>query len=117
MIFFLGGADKRRPGQKENDERSKAMDKAYHRVLFLILTEYWFDKIKSGEKTHEYREARDYWNIRLAGKRFDHVCFRRGYKSKEKMIFTVKSIERKQNIPNDLNLPDVWDIELGERIA
>ena len=45
------------------------MDKATARVLFLILTEHWFDEIKSGRKTHEYREARDYWNKRLTGKR------------------------------------------------
>lgn len=85
------------------------------RVLFLILAEPWFYEIKSGKKTHEYREARDYWNVRLKGKKFDYVFLRRGY-TKDKMIFKVKSIKRKQNIPNDLNLPDVWDIELGERI-
>ena len=27
------------------------MDKATDRVLFLILTEHWFDEIKSGRKT------------------------------------------------------------------
>lgn len=25
----------------------------------------WFDKIKNGEKTHEYREVKDYWTKRL----------------------------------------------------
>lgn len=30
------------------------------RVLFLILAEPWFYEIKSGKKTHEYREAQDY---------------------------------------------------------
>lgn len=93
------------------------MDKATARVLFLILTKHWFDEIKSGRKTHEYREARDYWNKRLTGKRYTHVALRRGYgKGAEVMIFKIDALTRKQNIPNDLNLPDVWDIELGERI-
>lgn len=93
------------------------MDKATARVLFLILTEHWFDEIKSGRKTHEYREARDYWNKRLTGKRYTHVALRRGYgKGAEVMIFKINALTRKQNISNDLNVPDVWDIELGERI-
>ncbi len=93
------------------------MDKATARVLFLILTKHWFDEIKSGRKTHEYREARDYWNKRLTSKRYTHVALRRGYgKGAEVMIFKIDALTRKQNIPNDLNLPDVWDIELGERI-
>lgn len=50
------------------------MDKATDRVLFLILTEHWFDEIKSGRKTHEYREAREYWNKRLTGKRYTHAA-------------------------------------------
>nr|DAI52721.1 MAG TPA: hypothetical protein [Caudoviricetes sp.] len=32
------------------------------------------------------------------------------------MIFKINALTRKQNISNDLNVPDVWDIELGERI-
>ena len=93
------------------------MDKATARVLFLILTEHWFDEIKSGRKTHEYREARDYWNKRLTGKRYTHVALRCGYtKGAEVMIFKINALTRKQNISKDLNVPDVWDIELGERI-
>ena len=87
------------------------------RVLFLILAEPWFYEIKSGKKTHEYTEARDYWNKRLTGKRYTHVALRCGYtKGAEVMIFKINALTRKQNISNDLNVPDVWDIELGERI-
>jgi hypothetical protein len=34
-------------------------------MLTLHLKKVWFDKIKSGEKTHEYREVTDYWFRRL----------------------------------------------------
>lgn len=36
-------------------------------IMFVFnLKKEWFDKIKSGEKTHEYRKYNDYWK-----KRFD----------------------------------------------
>ena len=34
-------------------------------VLTFNVKKQWFDKIKSGEKTHEYREVKDFWTIRL----------------------------------------------------
>lgn len=34
-------------------------------MLTFNLKKEWFDKIKSGEKTHEYRELKDYWTKRL----------------------------------------------------
>lgn len=112
----MGGAVFRRPGYKEN-RKEQTMDKATDRVLFLILTEHWFDEIKSGRKTHEYREAREYWNKRLTGKRYTHVALRRAYgKGAEVMIFKIDALTREHNIPNDLRAADVWDIKLGERV-
>lgn len=35
------------------------------RIVFNLKRE-WFDKIKSGEKTVEYRESKDYWWRRLS---------------------------------------------------
>lgn len=35
-------------------------------MLTFNLKKEWFDKIKSGEKTHEYRVATSYWNVRLS---------------------------------------------------
>lgn len=41
----------------------------------------WFDKIKSGEKTHEYREVKDYWTDRFVknffgvSKKTDSIIF------------------------------------------
>ena len=34
-------------------------------MLTFNLKKEWFDKIKSGEKTHEYREVKPYWTKRL----------------------------------------------------
>ena len=33
--------------------------------ITLHLKKQWFEKIKSGEKTHEYRIANDYWHTRI----------------------------------------------------
>ena len=30
-------------------------------TLKLVLTDHWFEEIKSGRKTHEYRECKWYW--------------------------------------------------------
>lgn len=34
-------------------------------MLTFNLKKEWFDKIKLGEKTHEYRDIKPYWTIRL----------------------------------------------------
>lgn len=34
-------------------------------MLTFNLKKEWFDKIKNGEKTHEYRECKSYWTKRL----------------------------------------------------
>lgn len=30
-------------------------------ILKVVLTDYWFDKIESGEKKHEFRKATPFW--------------------------------------------------------
>ena len=35
-------------------------------MLTFNLKKEWFDKIKSGEKAHEYREVKPYWTRRIA---------------------------------------------------
>lgn len=85
-------------------------------LLHLFLKFDWYDKIASGEKTVEYREPSEYWNSRLQNKRYDLVRFQRGYyKNPPSMIFEVKKISLWHGA-NDLNLPKVWAIKLGERI-
>lgn len=34
-------------------------------MLTFNLKKEWFEKIKNGEKTHEYREVKDYWTNRI----------------------------------------------------
>ena len=49
-------------------------------MLTFNLKKQWFDKIKSGEKTHEYREVKPYWTKRL-GIKTDSIKFLRiGFK-------------------------------------
>lgn len=44
------------------------------------LKKEWFEKIKSGEKTHEYREFKPYWNKRIGKlKQGDVIVFCKGY--------------------------------------
>ena len=37
------------------------------KTLHLVLTQYWYSKIESGEKTSEYRACSEYWNKRFCG--------------------------------------------------
>lgn len=47
--------------------------------LFLIVKRKWFDLIKVGEKTTEFRDATEYWEKRILNKNFSHVVFQMGY--------------------------------------
>lgn len=81
--------------------------------LSLVITYHWYDQIRSGLKTSEYREVKPYWDKRLS-KQYDTVTFQRAYTS-TKMVFKVLSIA-KTTKPNDLKLPEVYEIKLGEQI-
>lgn len=57
------------------------------KTLHLNLEGRYFDQIKSGEKTHEYRLMNGYWKNRLFGKNgsrkeFDNILIKRGYPKK-----------------------------------
>ena len=95
-------------------------------MLTFNLKKQWFDKIKRGEKTHEYREVKEYWTKRL----FEHyyiygikscnekeecelVC---GYASKDdkgkRLNAKIKSISIVNGKNTDLAVDrDVYDIE------
>ncbi len=86
--------------------------------LNLVLKYEWFDKIKSGKKTKEYREIKHYWNSRLTRPEgfYKSVIFQKGYKKNpESMEFEIKCIYRSTE-SNDLGLDRVWVIELGRRL-
>ena len=88
-------------------------------MLTFNLKKEWFEKIKSGEKTHEYREYKPYWIKRIYGncsKDFK-VCFCLGYPHKDdqdKRIYAniIGIFQRKSGINTDLKTrKPVIDIE------
>jgi len=54
--------------------------------LFLILNAKYFNEIKSGKKTSEFRLMTEYWLKRLASKNWQHVTFQLGYAKKAERI-------------------------------
>lgn len=91
--------------------------------LNLVLTAKWFDMIAKGIKKEEYRAINQYWINRLCVsrneikiKRFDEVCFHRGY-TKTTMVFKIKNItigkgRKGWGAPEE----GVFIIKLGEKI-
>lgn len=102
------------------------------KILRMVLTDHWFDEIKSGRKTHEYRTYSKHWVKRLTftsddlsaiGFRrfipFDFIEFQRAYrKNPERMTFKIKRIGLLlSGINTDLKCDEpVFDIEMGERV-
>lgn len=103
--------------------------------LKLVLTDHWFEEIKSGRKTHEYRKATPYWRKRIVyeimdclpysmgcivhyGSNYDYVEFQKAYrKNPERMTFHIKKVNIINGKNTDLKIDeDVIDIELGKRI-
>lgn len=97
-------------------------------MLTFNIKKEWFEKIKSGEKTHEYREVKDYWTTRITNYfhididklksgttywytgSFD-IIFRMGYVG-EKLRATTKSIKIIAGLNSDLKIDKpVYDIE------
>ncbi len=89
-------------------------------TLKLVLKDIWFEKIKSGVKTHEYREYKDFWIKRLSPpNQYSYVEFQKAYrKNPERMKFEIRSIKvLDTKSANDLTVDSpVFDIELGKRI-
>lgn len=90
------------------------------RILDLPVKGIWFDKIASGEKTHEYREYSKWHKISVF--RYDKVRFRRGQtiKASDKantMLFEITGIVIMPGINTDLHIKKpVFDIMLGKRL-
>jgi len=49
------------------------------RTLTLALKGEYFDAIKAGTKTEEFRQVTPYWRKRLEGQRYDSIELTRGY--------------------------------------
>lgn len=87
-------------------------------ILDLPLKKYWFNQIKSGAKTHEYRNTA-LWKSKLAGdkkRNYHTIRFRLGQlaKSTDKKVLYAKilSIKKVNGLDTDLKINhDVYDIE------
>lgn len=77
-------------------------------MLIFPLKKEWYEKIKSGEKTVEYREVKDYWSkkivqeLNLCGK--PKCYFQLGYNSGTRLKATICKIERVDGINTDLKI-------------
>ncbi|EIF9762887.1 ASCH domain-containing protein, partial [Escherichia coli] len=47
--------------------------------LQLAVNGEYFDQMKSGEKTEEYRLCNDYWNKRIMFREYDRLIITKGY--------------------------------------
>lgn len=106
-------------------------------MLIFHLKKEWFEKVKSGEKTHEYRVYNDYWKKRINKLQKDiefrkqvlditsthpdkvSVCFMCGYPSyddNDKILYkVVKNISVVDGKNTDLKIDrKVFDIDFGE---
>lgn len=83
--------------------------------LIFVLKYEWYDKIANGTKTKEYRAVTDYNTHKLFLRDYKTITFLRGYNKENKLKFKIAGI-CKTTAPNDLNLPEVYEIKLGERI-
>lgn len=51
-------------------------------LIFHLKGEY-FDQIKAGTKTEEFRLVNDYWKRRLMGRTYEHIILTRGYPKRD----------------------------------
>lgn len=81
------------------------------------LKKEWFEKIKRGEKTHEYRLFNDYWNARIPKlKKGDIITFCKGYPKSDdndsRLTAIIEKIDIDIGLKTDLKVLEyVWDIE------
>lgn len=63
-------------------------------TLHLVLKRKWFDMILSGEKKEEYREFKEFWFNRFAGRNYNRIVFQHGYsKNADRVIIECLGIE------------------------
>ena len=105
------------------------MGKEGETMLTFNLKKEWFEKIKSGETTHEYREVKPYWTKRLSNEfllpEFERlnvyhpICnhivrFVKGYSNKADNCVSgiILQVRKRNGKHTDLAIDkDVYDIE------
>lgn len=58
--------------------------------LILPLKGVYFDQIRDGTKTEEYRLLNDYWHKWIEGRHYDRVIITRGYSKKGDVERTIE---------------------------
>ena len=85
--------------------------------LHLTLHRKWFDQIANGTKKEEYREFKEYWFNRLAGRDYDVIVFKNGYnKNCPEMTIEFKGVELKTIVWDSGIIEEVFAIKLGKII-
>ena len=87
--------------------------------LHLNIKKKYFDEIKNGIKTEEYRKVCPFWNKRLKDKKFDRVLIKLGYpKNNDKdriLCFKFTGIKNKVLIHEEFGFipTEVYAIDLS----
>ena len=87
-------------------------------MLTFNLKKVWFEKIKCGEKTHEYRLQNKFWDVRMGNLKIgDIITFASGYpNAEEKDKFLQAKVVKITKISNGINTDlkveaPVYDLE------
>lgn len=90
-------------------------------MLIFNLKKEWFEKIKSGEKTHEYREVKPYWTTRIFneiarcssnGQRYLECLFVNAYNYSDTLTGHIIYVDKREcGIDTDLKIDKpVYDL-------
>lgn len=84
--------------------------------LHLHVKTVYFDAIKSGEKTHEYRLANDYWRKRMVGRTYEGIVLYNAYKpgaeNRIEMLWKSPHTERRTHPHFGPDEVTVWAIPM-----
>lgn len=93
------------------------------KILTLNLKRKYFEEIKSGVKTEEFREYKDFWRKRLENRNYDIIAIKLGYPKKgfdqDKVIYFKWNGYKEKDITHEIfddKLLKVFAIDLSERI-
>lgn len=89
------------------------------KVLYLTLKKQYFDEIKAGKKTSEFRVYKESWIKRLTNpdgtfKHYDLILFQNGYHTNApQMLVEFKGIKINKNMTGFLQWEKEFEIALG----
>lgn len=90
------------------------------KILYLTLKKQFFEEIKEGTKTSEFREYKEHWIKKLTNpdgtfKHYDLILFQNGYrKDAPQMLVEFKGIKIKRNMSGFLKWEKEFEIDLGK---